>query len=378
MPSRVPREIEDAMIAAYLDGATQEEVAAQFGYSRDTCIHVLQRRGIKARSISEAMTASDKRRMPKELEDAMVAAYLAGATLEQAAGQFGYSTTACQTALRRRGITPRTLSEASRMPYEHEDTIIELYLAGATLEEAAAQFGYTPRTVINVLKRRGITRRSRSEAQRRYAVDESFFDNIDTEDKAYWLGFLTADGLITDHVVRINLQLRDIDHLYKFTASLRSEQTVTFRDTIASNGIVTKQAVIIISSRRLVRALNRLGLTSNKTFTVRPCEAVPEELLADYWRGVFDGDGSISSSGLLGITWKMSLVGNKFMVEGFHDFIASFVNTKANVRPFKNVFTISYSGRMVTRAVAQVLYENATIYLDRKYDRAKKLCGRDL
>src|SRR5947209_1873680 len=198
MPSRVPRETEDAMIAAYLDGATQEEVAAQFGCSRDTCIRVLQRRGIKARSISEAMTASDKvRRTPKELEDAMVAAYLAGATLEQAAAQFGYSATACQTALKRRGITPRTLSEASRIPREHEDIIIELYLAGVTLEEAAARFGYSPGTVINVLKRRAITRRSLSEAQRRYAVDESFFDYIDTEDKAYWLGFLTADGLIT-------------------------------------------------------------------------------------------------------------------------------------------------------------------------------------
>jgi hypothetical protein len=62
--------------------------------------------------------------------------------------------------------------------------------------------------------------RTLSEALRRYALDESFFNCIDTEDKAYWLGFLTADGLIGDDFVRIDLQLRDIDHLHKFTASL--------------------------------------------------------------------------------------------------------------------------------------------------------------
>jgi hypothetical protein len=308
----------------------------------------------------------------------MIAAYLSGATQEEVATQFGCDRGTCIKVLRRRGIKARTLSEIRIMPREHEDAIVAAYLAGTSAGEAARQFGYDPTTGLNVLKRRGIKMRTHSEALRRYAVDESFFDCIDTEDKAYWLGFLSADGLTGNDLVRINLHVRDTDHLHKFTDSLQSEHPVTFRDNVSSNGVVTKQAVIIISSSRLTRSLNRLGLTPNKTFTVCPCKAVPEGLLADYWRGVFDGDGSISRSGLLGINWQMSLVGNRFMVEGFREFIARFVHTNAGVRPIKNIFRIAYFGRVIPRAVAQVLYENATIYLDRKYTLASQLCGKDL
>jgi hypothetical protein len=66
------------------------------------------------------------------------------------------------------------------------------------------------------------------------------------------------------------------------------------------------------------------------------------------------------------------------MVEGFREFIARFVNTNAGVRPIKSVFRIAYFGRVIPRAVAQVLYENATIYLDRKYALVRQLCGKDL
>lgn len=379
MPQRLPREIEDAIIAAYLDGASQEEVAIQFGCSRDTVFHVLQRRGVKARKPADNLrNVAKERAIPKEHEDAIIAAYLAGATLKEAAAQFGYSDVSGSNVLRRRGIKARTVSEIRSIPKAHEEAIVTAYLAGASAEAAAAQFGYSHATVLNVLKRRGIKSRSLSEALRRYAVDESFFDFIDTEDKAYWLGFLTSDGLITDDAIRINLQIRDVDHLHKFTASLRSKHPVTFRDNPSSNGVITKQAVIIISSLRLVRALNGLGLTPHKTFTVRPCEYVPEELLAAYWRGVFDGDGSISRSGPLKAFWQLSLVGNKAMVEGFRAFIGCFVSTNATVRPTGNVFRIGYTGRPTPRAVAQVLYENATIYLDRKYALVRELCGRDL
>lgn len=137
--SRIPKEHEDAMIEAYLNGATLEQAAAPFGYDKKTCSNVLKRLGIAARS----------RQMPKEHEDAMIEAYLNGATLDQAAGLFGYDGTTCSNVLKRRGITKRTLSEALRIPQEHEEGMIAAYLAGASAEKAAAQFGYTDETCFN-------------------------------------------------------------------------------------------------------------------------------------------------------------------------------------------------------------------------------------
>jgi len=66
---------------------------------------------------------------------------------------------------------------------------VAVYLAGASRREAAAMFGYSGDACLKALKRRGITPRSYEEVCIRYSVDETFFDCIDTEEKAYWLGF---------------------------------------------------------------------------------------------------------------------------------------------------------------------------------------------
>src|SRR6266568_7370461 len=134
MTTRIPKEHEDAMIAAYLNGATQEQAAALFGYGRKTCARILKQRGIPIRSIVEVC------RIPKEHEDAMIAAYLAGVTQGEAAAFFGYNGTICSNVLKRRKIPMRTASEAHRIPKEHEDIMIAAYLKGATQEEAARSF----------------------------------------------------------------------------------------------------------------------------------------------------------------------------------------------------------------------------------------------
>jgi len=290
----ISKAVEDAIIEAYLNGATVEEAAALFGYYKLTCRNILLRRGIPTRRISEVRRLSaEARRVPKEHEDAIVAAYLEGATAKQAA-LFGYSNVTCLNILKRRDLIARSSGEARSVPREHADAMIEAYLNGATSTKAASIFGYSNATCINVLKQRGIMIRTRSEALRRNALDESFFDSIDTEDKAYWLGFLTADGCVRGgRSVDINLQIGDSVHLQKFAESLHSEHPVGFREVVSSNGTVCPQATIRISSIKLVAALNCLGLWPNKTFNVRPCEQVSEPFLAAYWRGIFDGDGWI-------------------------------------------------------------------------------------
>src|SRR5260370_18347522 len=163
-------------------------------------------------------------------------------------------------------------------------------------EEAAAQFGYSYMAWIYALKQRGIEPRGRSEAHRRYAVDEAFFDVIDTEEKAYWLGFLTADGTMREKVVMLALQERDIDHLYKFRSSLRSKNPVTLKEKTLK-GKVYRWVQVSIGSTRLAPALKRLGVAERKSLTVRPCEYVPDHLLSHYWRGGFACDGSIYRPG---------------------------------------------------------------------------------
>ena len=262
------------------------------------------------------------------------------------------------------------------IPREHRDAMVAAYLAGATAEEAAAQFGYSYMACIYTLKQRGINPRGRSEAHRRYAVDEAFFDVINTEEKAYWLGFLTADGTIRENVVMLALQERDIDHLYKYTSSLRSKHPITLKENTLA-GETYRCAQVSIGSSRLATALKRLGVAERKSFTVRPCEYVPDHLISHYWRGVFDGDGYITQkgSGSFGARqWIVGLVGNREIVSGFETFMQQCLDWKARVEPDKpgsHIFKVRYNGVALPQAVLYILYTNAIVFLERKYDRMR-------
>src|SRR5688500_5811483 len=100
----------------------------------------------------------------------------------------------------------------ARVPADQEQAIIEAYLAGASAAEAAGLLGYAKITALAILKRHGIPVRTNSETHRRYLINERFFDTINTEEKAYWLGFISADGTITRNRILFNLQLRDKEH----------------------------------------------------------------------------------------------------------------------------------------------------------------------
>lgn len=251
--------------------------------------------------------------------------------------------------------------------------MIAAYLAGASTEQAAALFGHSGQTCTNILIRRGITPRSHEEVCRHYAVNESFFDYIDTEEKAYWLGFLTADGGIVGHQIVLGLKIGDLNHLYKFADSLNSNHPVTI---IEQRGYSKGQPMgrIVINSVRMVKALVELGVGEKKSHTVRPCDYVPEWLLSAYWRGLFDGDGCITNSKSSKSYWEVSLVGNRAIVTGFRDFMDQFLNSSADIKPHKSIFRMRYSGLALPRKAVEVLYSGATIYLDRKYALARQLC----
>lgn len=165
------------------------------------------------------------------------------------------------------------------IPQEHRDAMVPSYLAGSTAKEAASQFGYSYTACIFALKQRGIEPRSNGETHRRHAVDESFFDIIDTEAKAYWLGFLTADGTIGNARIMLALQEGDIPHLHKFTASLHSSHPIALR-TNTLKGKTYTYGQVYIGSLRIATALKQLGVGERKSFVVAPCNNVPNHLLA--------------------------------------------------------------------------------------------------
>jgi hypothetical protein len=253
----------------------------------------------------------------------------------------------------------------ARVPLEQEQAIIKAYLDGANADQAAALFGYSGRTALNILLRYGIKPRTNGEVHRQHKVNEHFFDEIDTEEKAYWLGFLTADGTISrGDRIKLTLQARDVGHLYKFVTALNSDQPVCMRD-VSLKGKVYSTAFVQINCKRLVSALQQLGVGERKSLTVTACQSIPDELKHHYWRGLIDGDGCIKYD-KTGKKWLIDLAGSYGIVSEFTEYIRKFVESRATARPYGKIYVVCFGGASVARKVISVLYENCNVYLDRK------------
>lgn len=209
------------------------------------------------------------------------------------------------------------------------------------------------------------------EGSRKYLLDESFFSNIDTEHKAYWLGFIAADGCIiesgTTHALRVELSVRDTEHLEQMCSDLGSTRPVVRRRTFAA---------VSFDSWRLVESLRALGITPRKSATVEAWNG-PAELMPHYWRGMFDGDGSIYRTTRDGI-WNLNLVGSQACVRAFAAWASAICGSKARPSIAKgSCWTWTVGGGRSPQALAQALYGESTIALSRKRELAEALMRID-
>ena len=198
------------------------------------------------------------------------------------------------------------------------------------------------------------------DGHRKYTCNDDFFVNIDTEQKAYWLGFITADGCVMGNKMQINLAASDVAHLEKLRLHMGATNPVTLGTTKAS-GKVYNRASFVVTSETLVNGLRLHGVSERKSLNSSPA-SIPARLVRHYWRGVVDGDGSIPQSG---DSPRISLVGSRDMVSGFCNFAALVCGSEATPSPSGRVFQCSIKHRKAG-LLLRVLYDGALVYLDRK------------
>jgi len=265
-----------------------------------------------------------------------------------------------------------------RLTQEEKNELVEAYLGGKTLKEAGDMFGVSTTVGSDELKKRGLRARTTSEIKTKYKINESFFDVIDTEEKAYWLGFITADGCITNGNLFIGLKYDDINHLEKFRKSVNAEQPV--RVGFGKRGEkFYKKCSITIHNKSFVKKIKKLGITENKSFTATICPNIPETLESAYWRGLIDGDGSFGIyETKRGYTWcQVDLVGSRSICESFKKWVTKISDRNPMTLSHASIFRVRYGGRTAPVAILKELYENSTIFLSRKYLKFLNIVERD-
>lgn len=233
---------------------------------------------------------------------------------------------------------------------------------------------------------------------RRHDFDRTFFDKIDTEEKAYVLGFIYADGCNVKHPTTTKLSItqteRDVDILYKIRNVMKSTYPISERKNNLNGG--EKYFVFYIYGKFLGEQLHNLGVVQRKSLTLRFPDFLDDNLMPHFIRGYFDGDGSIWDGKRKKMMvknerkpgeYRERIVHNvKFNFTGSDTFIPElqnylvkrygFTKTKLNYSKAKDSHkhcTMEYSGRKNIHKLYELMYSSATIYGERKKAKFEKI-----
>lgn len=243
-----------------------------------------------------------------------------------------------------------------------EKQILESYLQTKSLTKTASIFNVNrTRTVKRIAVKNGVKVINH---QNKVKFNYRYFDSIDTENKAYWLGFLFADGNVSSgnrNLISIGLKLEDINHLEKFRNDISCSLPVKV-DT--KNG--RSRCRFGFSNKHTKKQLIKLGCIPKKSLTLK-FPHIPHNLIPHFIRGYFDGDGCVGVYGDRKTNLRVSLVGTENMLTNI--LLYSLIKAslfKANKQGDSNIKQFQISGEKAYNFL-RFIYSKATIYLDRKY-----------
>jgi hypothetical protein len=161
------------------------------------------------------------------------------------------------------------------------------------------------------------------------------------------------------------LQDRDKDHLEKYRRFLGVENAITSYQPVAGQKVVR----VGVRSRHIVDRLKELGMDKKKPPLLAAAVAAGSR---DFWRGVFDGDGSVLVLGSGDI--RLALKGNRELVEQFHAYCSGLISTKAKVVRHSTISRVSYSGESA-KVLMVHFYRDAVVSLNRKQRTVDAIIG---
>ncbi len=268
----------------------------------------------------------------------------------------------------------KTKYDLARMTY--------LYEKGVPIADIAKDVGLPHVSQVRAtLRRAGVPLRStpRPTANyRQYTMDEGYFARIDTERKAYWLGFIIADGNVHLNRLTIGVQVQDIGHLEQFLEDVGSNSPVVRGKTSGYSD--KEQCRVRLNSQQLISDLGKLGVVPRKSGReVAPLGSIPDNLHRHFWRGVVDGDGWVTDPHGTkregrALTPKVGLVGSERLCGQFREWVGTIgrVSTSVAKRSHcKGLYSFVCNRRDLVHPLLQELYADCEVALERKEDRAK-------
>lgn len=204
-----------------------------------------------------------------------------------------------------------------------------------------------------------------------------YFSCIDSPAKAYFLGFISADGCIhhpkqkKQDIIRITIHVKDVKILELFKSAIQTDKPIH---------TIKQYASLEISSQQMSNDLKSLGLSYQKTYN-NSIAIVSKELMPHFIRGYLDGDGSITNQRNKSLSdIRVSFSGYKSNMDQLQNYLSSmnilteFIQdkrcyTNGDINPFG---ALTFTNRLNKYSFLKLIYSNCdNLYLDRKYQIAQ-------
>ena len=256
--------------------------------------------------------------------------------------------------------------------------------------DISKKYGFkTPKTVLDVLARYKIKRR---EAKIITYYNTNYFKKINSHDKAYILGLLLTDGYILKDYIGFGLQLQENDGYVLENIAQRLGQSASViliscenkRRKAIRNGDKRRKAIrngdknfintkdmkrLTVHNREIAEDLKKLCMVKNKTFVLR-CPFIKSEFLSSFFRGAWDGDGTIGIAKTKNI-WCKIVSASRLFLEDLKSFDIpyNFVLKEVNSKFYK--LRLIGGNKETIKFLKWIYKDKNDLYLRRKYEKVQ-------
>jgi hypothetical protein len=247
------------------------------------------------------------------------------------------------------------------------ENILEIYKkCNESILETANYFNIPYGTMWARLKKAGLKSKKKKPVYST-GLNETYFYNIDSATKAYFLGFIKADGYIDKKRDRlaIRIQERDVEILKRFCDALNL--SIKRINIIKTQENQSAHVEVAITNKLFVKPI--LEIKSPEFL-----KYIPEEFIYDFIRGYFDGDGGVYYHNIDKKSFSMNIMGSPNDDSVLQLILKYFPNLKLYLDKRSNLPLLQTNNRKELINFRDLIYNDCFLYLTRKkekFDRIK-------
>lgn len=306
-------------------------------------------------------------KITEEEKEKIIQLFKDGVSASKIAKTIGHSKDGVIKTLAKNGLcTSKNICD--KLTKAEIEDICQMYKEKVSTKEIVKKFYpiiKSQNTILKIVRQNGITVRGPGTPTK--IINENFFETIDSEEKAYIVGLLIADGYVIYPKTRTNR-----NPMWGITLNNADAYLIDkIKNIVGVSKKICKErneSVLVVVSKKMVNDLSKYGVIPRKSFkTFFP--AVPKQFERHLIRGIFDGDGCISN----GIC---SFFGNDKLLVGIQDILEKDIGIpkgKITKRETNGADSFSFGAKQSVLKFFHYIYDDSTIYLTRKRIKFEQL-----